>query len=706
MRNKEKLTLQELLNNKVTIPAIQRDYAFGRTDAITANKRKEFIAKLASVINGEQDNLHLDFVYGKKLSESFIPLDGQQRITTLWLLSIYLYKSLAENSEGVTFLDNFSYATRTSTREFCLSILKEDWNCQEATIEYFQNQKWFFNSWRFDPTIMGMLVVLEEIRNALPDGGNITKLNNITFSFLDVEELGQPEELYVKMNSRGKQLSDWDNFKAELFELDSLNCMIPSDDENVVERSYKEWVDTEFLDFFWDLGTDGKDKAEFTESRMLRFFKMNFFLNRMFSTESAENNATEVIKFNQKNWKEQIDEIFLKSLKIFVDFIKTNKEKIEEYEFARFDKGLRVDDLCSVLKKDDSDDGYIADLDLYFAYWQYIQKTATTSFDVAELANILRITANFEESYRKDYDITQRYLKSFKEAIDYGSGILQYFAKEDLSYISFGSNSDEQKLEEIEKAKLLLGTDFEQWSKNIYTAEKHPYFNGTIGWILRLSNNTSKEFELLSPQLLNRFDENGLKNRLDVSCMVKYTDLRVQGFNWFFPKNNGDDGAGNLLRDRSWKRYFRDRGYKKDTTLEIDISWINQWLSEVEVDIEKLDLWKQWLIHYPSILNRIGAIDIWGDVIVGLPWRVRVFSSNKYNLAIVAAQQEIGGFDYWGNMDSTINEVYIDDKSVNLSFDNSRNEYIISKEGTEIERVSAKPIANAIEQLRLALDKL
>lgn len=83
-----------------------------------------------------------------------------------------------------------------------------------------------------------------------------------------------------------------------------------------------------------------------------------------------------------------------------------------------------------------------------------------------------------------------------------------------------------------------------------------------------------------------------------------------------------------------------------------------------------------------------------------------MFSSNKYNLAIVAAQQEIGGFDYWGNMDSTINEVYIDDKSVNLSFDNSRNEYIISKEGTEIERVSAKPIANAIEQLRLALDKL
>ena len=703
MRNKEKIKLQELLNDKVTIPAIQRDYAFGRIDSTTQNKRSDFVKKLSSVIKGEKDNLHLDFVYGKKVGGSFIPLDGQQRITTLWLLSIYIYKAEKEDLKNYNFFKNFSYATRTSTREFCSSIIEKDWDYQYISLDYFQNQKWFFNSWRFDPTIMGMLVVLEKIKNTLPDGGDINKLNNITFSFLDIEELGQPEELYVKMNSRGKQLSDWDNFKAELFELGILNASVLENDDSDKGLTYKEWIDTEFLDFFWNVGKNGEDKAEFTESRMLRFFKLNFFLKRMLSDDSTESNAREVIKFNQQNWKEQINADFLQSLKVFVDFIQKNEQTIKSYYFPRFGNGLRIDDLLTVLQKDNSDDGYIAELDLYFSYWQYIQKVATTSFDVSELANIVRIATNFEESYRKDYLITKNFLNSFDTAISHTKGIIQYFAYEDLSNISFGSNSEEQKIEEIEKAKLLIGQEADRWSKSIYNAELHPYFNGTIGWMLRFAP-TVKDFESSSVKLLEKFDAKGLKDKPEISKMIKYEDMRA--FNGFFPKNEGDGVPENRLRDRSWKRFSRDRGYRKDSNSQINIDWIEKWIEDKNDEIVQLEDWKQWIVSYPKILDKIGGVELDGDILKGHEWRVKNNNSKMFTLPIVAAEQEIGGFDYWGNMDENSNQVVIADKSVVLSFDSIKNEFVISKEENELKRVKAVPIDSSIERLKTTLNKL
>ena len=37
----------------------------------------------------------------------------------------------------------------------------------------------------------------------------------ITFSFLELQRFGLGDELYIKMNSRGKPLSTFENFKAE-----------------------------------------------------------------------------------------------------------------------------------------------------------------------------------------------------------------------------------------------------------------------------------------------------------------------------------------------------------------------------------------------------------------------------------------------------------------------------------------------------------
>jgi uncharacterized protein with ParB-like and HNH nuclease domain len=100
------LTLRELLNKyKVIVPQIQRDYAQGRDSEI--DLRKGFIGKIKQSLEIDAPPLNLDFVYGytekiNNVTIAFIPLDGQQRLTTLWLLHWYLApREIGSSAESV-----------------------------------------------------------------------------------------------------------------------------------------------------------------------------------------------------------------------------------------------------------------------------------------------------------------------------------------------------------------------------------------------------------------------------------------------------------------------------------------------------------------------------------------------------------------------------------------------------------------------------
>ena len=104
-------TLFELLDQyNVSIPIVQRDYVQGKNEAII----DELLIDIKNaVINKTQ--LGLNFVYGKTEGTLFIPLDGQQRLTTLFLLHLYACRELPDKD---TILKKFSYETRRSSREF------------------------------------------------------------------------------------------------------------------------------------------------------------------------------------------------------------------------------------------------------------------------------------------------------------------------------------------------------------------------------------------------------------------------------------------------------------------------------------------------------------------------------------------------------------------------------------------------------------
>ena len=78
--------------NQIEIPIIQRDYAQGRIGK--EKLRESFLTSLKQALDGKlphgEKGLKLDFVYGAIEKGRMQPLDGQQRLTTLWLLHWYI----------------------------------------------------------------------------------------------------------------------------------------------------------------------------------------------------------------------------------------------------------------------------------------------------------------------------------------------------------------------------------------------------------------------------------------------------------------------------------------------------------------------------------------------------------------------------------------------------------------------------------------
>lgn len=109
-------------------------------------------------------------MFGKIMGERLIPLDGQQRLTTLFLLHWLLARHAGGPrwGEARLILEKFSYETRTSSRDFCRALCLEEFVLTGGPIrELLLDQPWFQHAWRSDPTVTAMLKTLSFLHSLL-----------------------------------------------------------------------------------------------------------------------------------------------------------------------------------------------------------------------------------------------------------------------------------------------------------------------------------------------------------------------------------------------------------------------------------------------------------------------------------------------------------------------------------------------------------
>lgn len=229
------------------IPMIQRDYVQG--DDRNAEKRDKFLLAIFKSLAGMKDDNGnpysggMDFIYGTSIDQSkgdedtqdgathvqdkrrrFMPIDGQQRLTTLALIGWLL----AQKSPHPDYrLPELKYRTRHTTEQFCKHLMAHRLpaNCPDIRRHLIEEPIWMAERWLADPSVNAMLdllVAADEILTREPFASKIGEMadkfftdSSLTFELLDMEKYKLTEDLYIKMNARGKHLSEFENWKAE-----------------------------------------------------------------------------------------------------------------------------------------------------------------------------------------------------------------------------------------------------------------------------------------------------------------------------------------------------------------------------------------------------------------------------------------------------------------------------------------------------------
>lgn len=598
-----KLFSEEKYN--IEIPIIQRDYAQGRVSKTEI--REDFLNALFQYLDENIPNRDLDFVYGSLIQEenckSLIPLDGQQRLTTLFLLHWYLAN--ISNNMAIfreTFLRDdksmFLYQTRASSGEFCDSLIKHDINISEllkpdenkqnSLSKTIKNNGWYFRSWDNDPTICSMLTMLDSIHQIFNNNPEFfrrlidTEEPIITFLLLNLNEFQLTDDLYIKMNSRGKPLTVFETFKAKLEQyIDTINIgeyTLINEGKVRDGISAKEYfshkIDTEWANLFWQYRNKKTNTFDSELMNFIRFVFANQYvidygtkddnLDFLIGTDNAkkENDYTDEITFSRFTKENAISEQAIKSLIEILDVLSNEDDKIKSY----YEDKYYFDEQQIFRQALNLDLKHQSRIQLY-AYLKYL----TNNTDYSNIWQWVRVVHNLTANTAIDgSDEIVKAINAINLLIPHSNDIISALQNNSLSIDFFFAK---QVLEERIKACLI---DYAlEWASIIYETEKNPYFEGQIGFLLEFSgileyyteNNDCnwsvednekyfKKFEFYTyraGKLFLGFKENLLSDYVLERALLTIGDYLIPASSW--RKNFAN--KTNKMRDYSWKRLLR-----------------------------------------------------------------------------------------------------------------------------------------------------
>lgn len=215
---------------RVVIPGIQRHYVQGANNPKAESVRKQFIKEIFTAIEEKQNEFNLHFIYGPINTDgedSFVPVDGQQRLTTLWLIARYAAEKAepSDRKDLLSLLSRFTYEDRINAKRFCKALTCEDsrWDFTQDPNPDILCQDWFVDYWKEDETVASMIRMLSTIHeewNKHQDSITAEDIleaiaSKIRFE-LKIDAFG--DDIYMKMNARGLQLTQWENFKGKFSE--------------------------------------------------------------------------------------------------------------------------------------------------------------------------------------------------------------------------------------------------------------------------------------------------------------------------------------------------------------------------------------------------------------------------------------------------------------------------------------------------------
>lgn len=567
LRTLETLFTESMGNNnlkKIIIPKIQRSYAQGRKEEVQV--REGILQELFTTLKEGRD-IELNFIYGSlKENGNYELLDGQQRITTLFLLHLYGY--LQEKGTLPSWFKNcLTYETRNSSRDFIEELCELDKLTDEEYMlpsDYIKNQKWYSNAFHLDPSIEAMLIMLDTIDKYYKEIGIsiADKLEHIRFYALNLNDFNLTEELYIKMNARGLPLTPFENFKADL-----VGYYKPAKD--APEEEFKSWLDfatkldTEWIDIFWNKKSSDRE----VDNQYFRFFyRVATLLTVIFGqkdTTADKMSANSEFDFFRQKSESQTDDkaryLGFKDYSILFEALGKNKSReilsllldtFKSYptifEEAKAAWGEQITPFADLKNYSQKNAVVFAGIVLYILTQEPALDEKSEDFK-----HWIRVVWNIVENTDINGVVPQvGTIRALYDLISNSKGnIYTYLAQQEKG----ATNAID---EEIRKAKLIVADN--SFETILVEQEKHPFFKGFAGVVLS-EGITPSQLKNRVEKIADLFDENGISSQyrdgqhlLIRACIASFYKNPYELIELFVTEKITADAHLKVLLRREW----------------------------------------------------------------------------------------------------------------------------------------------------------
>ena len=537
---------------RVVIPGIQRHYVQGANNPKAESVRKQFIKEIFTAIEKKQNEFNLHFIYGPintNGEDSFVPVDGQQRLTTLWLIARYAVEK-AESSDRkdlLRLLSRFTYEDRINAKRFCQALTCEDsrWNITQDPNPNILCQDWFVDYWKEDETVASMIRMLSTIHEEWNKHQDTITAEDILEAIaskirfeLKIDAFG--DDIYMKMNARGLQLTQWENFKGKF----------PED----LREDKKEWWVKKMEELSNRFFTLSDKQHELPDNAFFALYARIMAYEARESGVDCGNNIRELADY--KKWN-HIELPFVP----YCDFSGIMQGIQERQDSGNEPIASTVADTCvkmleTVLDNAQEKVPYFGDsklfdtffhpknkndLDFTLCCYEYFKKF--DNIETKDFLKALRLMWNILENVDRQNENPDNRVELVKKFIDLGDQTLYSPQIKEIE------KAPEQAKEEAEKAKQMHCNDqsmpsdwnektlgrWSNWNDAIEKAENWAFFHGSIRFLYRNSNgeNNWENFATKLSNCMDLFTKDGLSeekkvktNQVLISHCKEWDDIR------------------------------------------------------------------------------------------------------------------------------------------------------------------------------------
>lgn len=537
----------------IKIPIQQRDYVQGNNEQVLSL----FLDRIIEALDEDEIQLSLDYIYGKIIREDdtsarlFVPLDGQQRLTTLFLLHFYLAARTEEEEQRKARLKRLEtnnstarlrYASRQTTEHFLDELLRNE--KEKPTLsnserinkeipELIRDQPWYLPQWKNDPSIQAMLQTLKTINDKLTGKHTEKAWNKLTdtetpqiyFYFLDLEQYQLTDDLFIKMNARGRPLTDYESFKARLLK------WLEDNEKYNLKKEFGKKLDGDWADLFWELLKhkikDEEKKNEQLErgydALALKLFAILLTYSyysaldsdckdEMAESEGEENTTWEIPDSFFEMEKHGIInpesiEFLRKTLDAFALLHKSNftfdyKPDLREILTALPDSSIEKELQLFAMSH-------------YLVTNEYNENPPSDTEEEERLVQFQRVIRNIaahptSNSNRSRDENLMEDLNHLIKTVNRGFDVIDHFAQSEG--LLEKSSGQKQNNEEQLKAELIQSSY--DWNRAIKEADKHQYFKGEINFLFDLSESRLEEFNEFKEFIWGMYTDSGLREVL------------------------------------------------------------------------------------------------------------------------------------------------------------------------------------------------